>query len=288
MKSELFDRRLRLNGAVYLYKYRDIQLSQSFVNTTRIFNAARATVKGLDFQAVALIAPGLTLDAGTAFLDAKYDDFPGAPAPTPRPATCAPVPTQLPGGPTGGDLNCNINAGGLTTIRSPKFTGSIGANYEWLSRIGTFVIRTNYLCNSGFAFAPDNRLRQVLYDLLNAQISWRTPSERFGVTVFGRNLLDEQYYANRISGGGGDTYTAAAPLTGGVAFNMKSRSREVRQTLRNICKRLMAPRADPSGAVGSRYGLPGPCAQARCRGRCGRSRGTRRTIGETLSVFPLS
>ncbi len=220
-KSELLDRRLRLNGAAFLYKYRDIQLSQAFVNTTRIFNAARATVKGIDLEAVALVADGFTIDANVALLDAEYDDFPGAPAPTPRPATCTPVPTTLPGTPTGGNLNCNINAAGLPMIRSPKFTGSLGARYEWSTSAGTFTIGANYFHSAGFAFVPDNRLRQVPYDLINAQVSWRSPSDRFGVAIFGRNLLDEEYYANRISGGGGDTYSAAAPLTAGITLSVK-------------------------------------------------------------------
>ncbi|MCC7186250.1 MAG: TonB-dependent receptor [Acidobacteria bacterium] len=75
IKSELFGRRARVNAAVFHNKYDNLQRSannQSGVQT--IFNAASATMKGIEIDAVALIAKGLTIEAAYGYVDASYDE----------------------------------------------------------------------------------------------------------------------------------------------------------------------------------------------------------------------
>jgi iron complex outermembrane recepter protein len=75
-KSELLDRKLRLNGAVYRIDWDDIQVQA--IDTTGAFpfttNAGTARVNGFELEANAILAPGLQLDFGGAYTDAKLTE----------------------------------------------------------------------------------------------------------------------------------------------------------------------------------------------------------------------
>ena len=85
IKTDLFDRRLRLNLAGFYTNYRDIQVAQIYftsrsgaellVQGNTIINAAKAEIKGFEAEATALPVDGLTLTGSLAYLDAKYKKF---------------------------------------------------------------------------------------------------------------------------------------------------------------------------------------------------------------------
>ena len=220
LKSEFFDRRLRVNVSPFLYKYKDIQLVQAFTSTTRLLNAARATSKGVDFDMSAILVPGLTLDAGFEILHARYDRFPSAPATFPKPAVCTPVPTELLGPRTGGNLNCVIDASGNQLIRAPDFSGTLGLSYAWRASFGKLSATANLFHSASFPYEAGGRLRQAPYEVVNAQIGWRSISDRLGARVFVRNLTNKHYFTNLVSSAG-DIFAPAAPRTVGIELNVK-------------------------------------------------------------------
>src|SRR6202035_2401395 len=64
LKSELFDRKLRLNLAGYIDKYKNLQVTTSFIAAdgslaTAVTNAATATIKGVEAES-AFVIGGLT------------------------------------------------------------------------------------------------------------------------------------------------------------------------------------------------------------------------------------
>lgn len=79
LKTELFDRRLRLNTAVFYTNLKDIQRSQFLagsggtVSTT--VNAGRARYMGIEVEAVAAVTNELTLSANLGYIDRKFTDF---------------------------------------------------------------------------------------------------------------------------------------------------------------------------------------------------------------------
>jgi iron complex outermembrane receptor protein len=216
-KSEWFDHHLRLNGSAFLYNYDDIQILQAVLGGTQLLNAAAAQVKGLDLDAEIRLISNLSITVGMEFLDAHYSKFPNAPATFQSPASCTPVPGELPGPRTGGDTNCVINASGNQMIRAPDFTAPISATYRWDTSFGNISPTLSYYYNSGYPFEPDNRLRQPAYSLVNANLAWTLPDDRYQVSLWGRNLSNTHYYVNMISSVG-DVYTAAAPLTFGISL----------------------------------------------------------------------
>lgn len=79
LKSELFDRRLRLNTALFYTDLEDIQRSQFLagsggtVSTT--VNAGRARYVGIEVEAAAAVTDELTLSANFGYIDRKFTDF---------------------------------------------------------------------------------------------------------------------------------------------------------------------------------------------------------------------
>jgi len=80
-KTEWPDKGLRLNGAIFTMDYKDKQeelgLPSSGATGQRItvFNAATATMKGVELELQARPTDGLTMRANIGYLDTGYDEF---------------------------------------------------------------------------------------------------------------------------------------------------------------------------------------------------------------------
>lgn len=208
LKSELLNRTLRFNAAYFYYDFQNIQVqiipagTQGIVQTT---NAAAATIQGLDIDFQYLVTENLTLSGGAAWMDGEYDDFKDT--------------VSYPRSPREGFPE-SIDASGNDTIRTPDFTGNLTAEYRIRSGMGDFPATLTVSHNSGFYFGADNRLEQEEYTLVNATFGWRSSDDKYGVTLWGRNLTDEEYWTQGVPSGLGDLVAPAAPMTYGVRFDV--------------------------------------------------------------------
>jgi len=211
VKSELFDRMLRLNLSGFYYEYDDIQLRSSAPpappGSTILYNAASARIKGIDVDFQFAPVSGLTISGGLEYLDAKYHDFPGGVCTTPRP---------IGGAVLGGTVTTNCDLSGARLPQAPKFSYSLSATYTLRTDAGTFDFNASDGYKSTFAWEPDNRLKQKGYHLLNASITWSPKDSPFSVQVYGRNLANKYYFTSGSNGGGNDGYLPGAPRTYGV------------------------------------------------------------------------
>jgi iron complex outermembrane receptor protein len=206
LKSELLDRRVRLNIAAFYYDFQDIQVSIVQNNVSVPVNAAKARIKGIDADFAFAASPELIVTANAAYVDGKFKDFPN---PTVFPQSAFDAPVIL------------ANAAGNPTTRTPKFTGSIGADYEKTTDAGIFGISTNLYHNSGFAWEPSNRLRQKSYELLNASVRWTSPDETFTVKLWAQNLTNTKYLSQGQSTAVGDLLIPASPRTYGLTLSTR-------------------------------------------------------------------
>lgn len=226
LKSELFDRRLRINLAVYHYDISDYQVRSRLDGTTVLLNAAKVKVDGIDVDFEAAPVERLKLFGGMTFLRSKFDEFEAGLYYYPSPALCtvpkpgAAGPGVIPGstsGPvTGGLTECYGDTSGNSTPLAPKFTASLGATYTVpLENEGHVQFTAQYSYNSGFFYETENRLRQEKYGILNGAIEYRI-DDRWGVELWGRNLTDTRYFALRSSSSTGAYASFAAPRTYGI------------------------------------------------------------------------
>ncbi|MFA7387694.1 MAG: TonB-dependent receptor [Thiohalobacteraceae bacterium] len=226
VKSELFDRRLRLNIAAYHYDISDYQVRSRLDGTTVLLNAAAVKVDGIDIDFEAAPIERFKLFGGITLLKSRFEDFEAGLYYYPSPAVCtvpkpgASGPGVIPGsttGPvTGGLTECYGDTSGNRTPLAPKFTASLGASYTVpINTDGHVQFTAQYSYNSGYFYETENRLRQDSYGILNGAIELRL-NERWGVEVWGRNLTDTRYFGLRSSSSTGAYASYAAPRTYGV------------------------------------------------------------------------
>jgi iron complex outermembrane receptor protein len=209
MKSELFNRTVRLNLDAFYYNYKDLQL-QSFTGDAIItLNAASAQVYGIEADFDTNITERLVFHAGASELHSEYKDFPDVPA-YDTSATGLGVPiTGLSG--TGNQL-----------MRTPELTFNVSLDYRVPVSFGELAANTTLYHTSSYYFEPDDRLYQGAYNLVNGQLSWKSLGDRYNVRLWAKNLFNQQYYIAKISGNDApDAGYPAPPRTYGVSIGMK-------------------------------------------------------------------
>ncbi len=209
-----------LNLAGYLYNYKDIQVTAYDYTSgvSRLFNAAKARVYGIEADATLRPADGFDLRAGVAWTHARFRSFPGAPAFYPR--------TTYTNGTPCPDLNCgnaqvNYDASGNRMLRAPDLTVSLAANYRLQLANGGeigFGLRPYWSSKVNYSF--QERISQPSYFTLDADVSW-SPDDKLRLSVWGRNLTDAKYATSRSESSARDAIAWAQPVTYGVSASYK-------------------------------------------------------------------
>ncbi len=195
-KSELIDNTLRLNAEAFYYKYENLQLQQVLLipgggTTTRLTNAAKATLQGIDIDLLWQPTSQLSITAAVEFVDGEYDDFPdgqyfvhgvspGATVPVPiAPGTpnaggncvftvvAPPAPAPC-GAAALGALPPNYdpatghwNLEGNETIQTPPFSATLTVDYTVPMTAGDLGFTVNYSHSGDYFFDADNGLGQI-------------------------------------------------------------------------------------------------------------------------------
>lgn len=208
-KVDLFDGRLRLNVAAFYNDFQNIQLLQIITGGTQTLNAGSAAIQGLEIEFSAAANDRLTISGGFSVMEGEYTDFPIGPVWMNNPA-------PFPAGPL---IAVNADLTGNDTIQTPRFTASLAANYVIPIATGDIDLDLAYYYNDGFYWEPDESVSQPAYHLVNAAIGWASPSRAFEVRLWGRNLLDEEYFTWATTSAVGSMYSPAVPRTYGVTLS---------------------------------------------------------------------
>lgn len=183
---------LRINGAAFFYKYKNLQLTTQVAGASVLRNAAKAESKGFELEANWAATSELAFDANVAFVDAKFEDFPNAQLTTSNP-TRAPCPGGAPGTP---NCSTNGNAAGNQLPRAPKWTFSVGARYERAVSFGKIGAAANFYYNDGFYNDFANRFAQDSYTLVNGNVfADFGRDEMFRASLWTKNLFNTKYYS---------------------------------------------------------------------------------------------
>lgn len=209
IKSDLLDRRLRLNASIFRYDYKDLQV-QSLIapGIVAIRNAANARVTGAEFEMVGRPVDMLTLTANYAFLDAEYESFP-----------TSSVPNQLvpflTGNPRFNPATRTFDASGNRLNAAPRHSLSTSAQLNFDVGAGRAFVRGEYYYQSKVFYDPSNAaiFAQRSYDLINASVGWSSPDRDWSVQLIGKNLADKQYLVTIAANGLVPAGLAGAPRT---------------------------------------------------------------------------
>lgn len=202
MKTTLLAHRLRVNLAAFQYNLSGQQFFISEPPNTFILNAARTRIRGAEAEIAAAPFDWLTLTASFSYLDGVYTSFPNAQGFVPLP--------------TGGyALIPGFSATGNTAIQTPT-TMNLAATFRQPTPKGDASASIIYYHSGSFYWDPQNLQRQDAYDLVNASLQFTTLNERWSFKLWGRNLLDTQYYDRETINSTAYQVSPAEPRTYGV------------------------------------------------------------------------
>ena len=216
LKSELFDRHLRVNLAYFHYNYQDVQVrsqaAPALPGSPILENAAREKMDGVDGDFSFKPMSGLVINGSFEFLRAKYADFPGSSCVTPG--------TAVVNGVTVGKATtvaCNL-AGNAVPFAAP-FSASIGLVYTLDTAHGKFAFSANDHYNSRYSMVADGSMWQNAHHVVDTSLNWTDPSKRYDVNLFVRNLTKQYVYAVATESSN-FTIVPGAPRTFGVTFGV--------------------------------------------------------------------
>lgn len=207
LRMRFFDRSLTINPTIFYYDYTDFQVTQIRGLSSPVVNAPKATVKGFEVESAWRPTEHLTFNATLTLLDARYGQ-----------------------GFTNTDT-LNLAAGvqnlsGRRLNRAPKVSGSFGAEYRTaMTSYGRLTLRADIYASSRIYFREFNAPldSQAAYKVVNLNLIWDSPHERYSVRAYVNNAGDEDYLAQL---GATDAYGArfsayAPPRQAGVELRAK-------------------------------------------------------------------
>ena len=201
-KTDFFDRKLQIDGSVFYDLMHDLQVQQQLSTGTYQTNAGAARYEGVDLAIIARPVQNFTLTWSSEYLDAIYTSY-----------TNAQYNTVKVGG---GYTSFIANASGDQIPFADKFTSSVSGRYVIDSGYGQYALVSEVAYHNGFHFDTQGLVQQPSYMVVNGSITWTAPSAKWEVELWGDNLSNTRYYAQKQVSATGETYSAAAPLTFGI------------------------------------------------------------------------
>lgn len=175
VKSSVGDS-VQWSAAIFNNDIKDLQLSE-FLGASgysQITNAGQATITGAEFELVAALTDALTVNVNYGYLDPKYDSF----------------------------IQYGFEMKDMAAFPyAPENTYSVGASYQsgdWSARVDYSYVDDHVLYYDQ-ASAASTAVKG--YGLLNARVSLANiavGSSAIEVSLWGKNLSDEEYYINGI------------------------------------------------------------------------------------------
>jgi iron complex outermembrane receptor protein len=227
-KSEFLANRLRVNASAFYTDYEDLQVFQ-LVGSLLVSGNAEATSQGFEVEATGLITDNWTVVANCAYLDAEYDTY----------------------------------LLGVQDFSGNKLPRAAEDSYFLrssciipMSNGSEFDLVLSYAYSGDFYFESSAQASgfEEGYGLFDASLNWRTASGNWDISLWGKNLTDEEYRIHMIVGNvAGSVDIWGPPTTYGLNVNYSFWADSGVPGQRPGVRRKLRP-AQPRGppAVGSR------------------------------------
>tara|TARA_R110002072_G_scaffold56097_4_gene145527 strand:- start:5669 stop:7792 length:2124 start_codon:yes stop_codon:yes gene_type:complete len=202
LKSQFWDQRAQVNVALFSNDYRDLQVNFLQFTSFTTDNAAEASINGLEIESTFLPTDGLTLNVNLTWLDATFDEYQFTPV---------------------------IDLSGDTLNRAPEYTVGLSAQYEWqIGQHGNLLARLDYYWQDEVFYRVQNidRHREDSFSTADAVLMWNSPSGKWSIDGFVKNLGDEDNLrgltvSDGLSTGNNSFESYYPPRTYGVRFGIR-------------------------------------------------------------------
>ncbi|MGD2129127.1 MAG: TonB-dependent receptor [Lysobacterales bacterium] len=174
MKSTFWGNRAQFNVTYYDMDYDDLQVFELNSSLLLVLGSAQAESKGLDVEFNLLATDALRISTSYNYSDAKYTDFINA---------------------------SGVDVSGNDMIFAPDSAFAINADYTFeLGDAGSLLFNVDYNWKDDYFTDARNfeKTRQEAVGFLGARAGWTSRDGAWMVTLWGKNLTDEQQIANQI------------------------------------------------------------------------------------------
>jgi iron complex outermembrane receptor protein len=161
---------MRLNGAAFYYDYSDQQFLDIDPATAaqRLVNIDSSTIYGLELELTALITDQLTLRSGLGLLDTEVDK----------------------------GVVKGVDVEGNDLVQAPNVNFNVAVDYDIPVGDAGYVqlhADTVYVDDQYYDILNTSLIEQEAYWVSNARISFNSADDRYSVSLWAKNLADEQY-----------------------------------------------------------------------------------------------
>ena len=176
----------------------NVQAAELGVNRGYLANADKVRVKGAELDASFVINNHFSINAAATYTDGKYVKF-----------TNAPLPLEE----TGSAVSFK-DVSGTDLPGVSKWSGSLGGEYtknaKFFGSLGKFFIALDGYARSEFSSSPSASKYLVVpgYAIFNGRLGFRV-ADGLSAHIWGRNLLDKDYYEQLLPAGGNSGQYAA-------------------------------------------------------------------------------
>jgi iron complex outermembrane recepter protein len=216
-KGDLMDGVLRFNASVFFTDFEDLQRNQVFRfidpltgtegQETITLNAGKSTAQGFEIETTWLATDNLTIKGSLGYLDAEYDEF-----------SFEGLDLSSLDIPFASEVQAGVQATYIQDLSSgASLTYWLSAHYQSEAEMSPFDPNA---AARGTARHPTYSQMESR-TLLDFNVTYTSADDRYYATLFGKNLLDEEYRVSANSVGGLWNFTQyGAPLLWGFEFGM--------------------------------------------------------------------
>lgn len=189
--------RVRTNVSVFMMDLEDQQVrSTNQDGATITANAGESEIKGFELELTVMPTDSLSLAANYTYLDATFTEY----------------------------VDEGDDFSGNTISKSPENAYTLTANYsleDFSGTGGALDLGVDYLWTDKVYGDNSNLQPEIVdgYGLLNARAVYAAGSGQWDVSIWGKNLTDEEYPVHLPNFGVGTWYIFGPPRTFGVTFN---------------------------------------------------------------------
>jgi iron complex outermembrane receptor protein len=197
-KSSAQDRRLQLNGTFYYISYDDFQAQAFDGSSISVTNAGSMESYGMELDLVYVPAADVVVGSAVGYNKAEYKDFDNGQCTVAQAFNEYYVVDGAQMGAPGISSRCLQDLAGEALDNVPEWTVSSYVQYDHglaAELVGTARLEYNYTSSFYLDQDLDANLKNDAVSLVNLRFTLSNAKQTWNAAIWGRNLLNEDYYA---------------------------------------------------------------------------------------------
>lgn len=223
LKSDLLDRRLRMNVSAFSYDYQNVQIRQAvFTGGVSIRTVPEARIRGVEIETTFTPVESLVMRANLSYLDAEL-----------RRGTLQALPSDIGTVRYGAQLFAppavfpSEDVAGNRMTRAPEWQYYLSGDYTWSLPSHAIRLSATWRGQTEVLFSETNQdtagFIGEAWDEVDLRLALSDAAERWEIALFGRNVLDDRHLTQIAPFAGFPVASANMPAQYGVQAVYRTR-----------------------------------------------------------------